>query len=89
MHRLLAKKAGDRYGSASELLAALLPLTAPHALPIVVRDHHAARSDDPILPPDPEHHDDGPNGAFLGMLCAALVYIAAGIAIGLRTAGRI
>lgn len=31
VHRLLAKKAGDRYGSASELLAALLPLTAPHA----------------------------------------------------------
>jgi hypothetical protein len=62
---------------------------APHALPIIVRDHHAARSDDPILPPDPEHHDDGPNGAFLGLLCAALVYIAAGIAIGLRTAGRI
>lgn len=61
----------------------------PHALPIIVRDHHAARSDDPILPADPEHHDDGPNGAFLGLLCAALVYIAAGIAIGLRTAGRI
>ncbi|MFN3675782.1 MAG: hypothetical protein ACK4TC_07355 [Sphingomonas pseudosanguinis] len=62
---------------------------APHALPIIVRDHHAARSGDPILPPDPEHHDDGPSGAFLGLLCAALVYIAAGIAIGLRASGRI
>lgn len=62
---------------------------APHALPIIVRDHHAARSDDPILPPDPDHQDDGPSGAFLGLLCAALVYIAAGIAIGLRASGRI
>lgn len=62
---------------------------APHALPIIVRDNHAARSDDPIIPPDPEHHDDGPNGALLGLLCAGLVYIVASIAIGLRAAGRI
>lgn len=62
---------------------------APHALPIIVRDHHAARSDDPILPPDPEHHDDGPSGALLGLLCAGLAYIAAGVVLGLRAAGRI
>lgn len=61
----------------------------PHALPIIVRDHHAARSDDPILPPDPEHYDDGPSGALLGLLCVALIYIVAGVAIGLRAAGRI
>ncbi|KQO57689.1 hypothetical protein ASF14_14750 [Sphingomonas sp. Leaf257] len=59
---------------------------APHALPALIRDHHAgtpADRDEPQQQPEDPNRNDSAGAAFLAVALALALYIICGVAYGL------
>ncbi|MEK9212287.1 hypothetical protein [Sphingomonas sp. 2378] len=64
---------------------------APHALPALIRDHHAggpADRGEPQLPPNDPDHNDSPGTAFLAVMAALVIYVVGGIVYAILAGGN-
>ncbi|MGO1303648.1 MAG: hypothetical protein ACTMKV_02565 [Sphingomonas parapaucimobilis] len=64
---------------------------APHALPALIRDHHAgtpADRDEPQQQPEDPNDNDQPGGAFLAIMAALGIYVICGVIYGLWMGGH-